>query len=561
MKERFTANCRKKRQMDGDVMVKVFLAEDEYTIREGIKKRIAWEENGFQFVGEADNGETAYFQIREEKPDILITDIKMPFMDGLELSKRLRRDLPELKILILSGYDNFSYARQAIQVGVAEYLLKPVTAGRLLESLLEVKKGLEEEWEQKKFLQTFRQEREENERILRYQFFNEMVSGRYTSAELQKKAEGIGISLDARMYNLVFFKLSMADYENELEYQDRMAQMNQSVEEIFLKKRGVVYFDRITEGAALLAKGNTKEELAAVIEKNVKEIQKISAGETGCSCFISVGKMVQSLGAIADCYYDTNKAFSYRFLVGGDHVIYSGTSDEQSMAEEVRINLLNLNMGHVDGKIVLNFLKNGWKSDVEFFVDRYVKNLGENNMSSLMFRQYIVMDLNFVIIQFLEELGWTRDDMLEQFKDFGNVSQYAKTLDMAKKYLIRSMEVSMDLREMAAMNQYGAIILRAKTYIQEHYNDDQISLNTVAASVNVSPNHFSRIFSQESGCTFVEYLTEIRMNKARELLENTDMKVSEVGYEVGYKDSHYFYYLFKKMQGCTPKDYRMKTRG
>lgn len=541
-------------------MVKVFLAEDEFTIREGIKKRIAWEENGFQFVGEADNGETAYSQIREERPDILITDIRMPFIDGLELSRRLRRDLPELKILILSGYDNFSYARQAIQIGVAEYLLKPVTAGRLLESLLEIKKGLEEEWEQKKFLETFRQEREENERILRYQFFNEMVSGRYTSAELQKKSENMGILLHARMYNLVFFKMSKAEFENETEYQDKMASMNQVVEECFLQKRGVIYFDRITEGAALLAKGDTPEELAAVIEKSVKEIQRISSEEPGCSHFVAVGKAVQSLGGIADCYYDANKAFSYRFLIGGDHVIYSGTSDEQSMAEEVRINLMNLNMGHVDGKIVLNFLKNGWKSDVEFFVDRYVKNLGENNMNSLMFRQYIVMDLNFVIIQFLEELGWTRDDMLDQFPDFGNVSEYAKTLDLAKKYLIRSMEVSMDLREMAAMNQYGAIIYRAKAYIQEHYNDDGICLNTVAASVNVSPNHFSRIFSQESGCTFVEYLTEIRMEKARKLLEKTDLKVSEVGYEVGYKDSHYFYYLFKKMQGCTPKDYRARGR-
>ena len=136
----------------------------------------------------------------------------------------------------------------------------------------------------------------------------------------------------------------------------------------------------------------------------------------------------------------------------------------------------------------------------------------------------------------------------------------AQTVDMAKKYLIRSMEISMDLREMAAMNQYGAVICRAKSYIQKHYNDEQISLNMVAASVNISPNHFSRIFSQEGGSTFVEYLTEIRMEKAKELLTHSNIKVSDVGYEVGYRDSHYFYYLFKKLQGCTPKDYRAQRR-
>ena len=474
-------------------MIRVFLAEDEFTIREGIKKRIAWEENGFLFVGEADNGDTAYSLIREVKPDILITDIKMPFMDGLELSRRLREELPELKVVILSGYDSFSYARQAIQVGVAEYLLKPVTAGRLLESLLEVKRALEEERERKKFLETFLQEREENNRILRYQFFNEMVSGRYMSGELLRRGDMAGISLKAECFNLIFFKISTGDYDEGIEYQEKMVRMNRMLEEEFLQKPGVIYFDRITEGAALLVKANTQEELAVRVKKSVEEIGDISRLEKENSCFIAIGKGVQGLSAIATCYYEANKVFSYRFFMEGDHVVYSGTSDEMSVDEEVRINLMNLNMGDFDGKMVINFLKNGWKSDVELFVERYIKNVGESNMSSLMFRQYIVMDINFVIIHFLEELGWTRDDMLERFRDFGNVAQYAQNLDMAKKYLVRSMEISMDLREKAAMNQYSAIIFRAKTYIQKHYNDENVSLNTVAASVNISPNHFSRI--------------------------------------------------------------------
>lgn len=541
-------------------MIRVFLAEDEFTIREGIKKRIAWKENGFLFAGEADNGETAYSMIRKLKPDILITDIKMPFMDGLELSRRLREELPELKVLILSGYDSFSYARQAIQVGVAEYLLKPVTAGRLLESLLEVKRSLEEEREQKKFLETFLQEREENNRILRYQFFNEMVSGRYTSTELLRRGELSGISLRAEYFNLIFFKVSIRGYDEGIEYQEKMVRINRILEENFLQKAGMIYFDRITEGAALLVKASTQEGLSARVKDCVKEIQEISRLEEEAFSFIAIGKGVQGLSSIATCYYEANKVFSYRFIMEGDHVIYSGTSDEISVDEEVRINLMNLDVGNFDGKMVMNFLKNGWKSDVELFVERYIKNVGESNMSSLMFRQYIVMDLNFVIIHFLEDLGWNRDDMLERFQDFGNVTQYAQTVDMAKKYLIRSMEISMDLREMAAMNQYGAVICRAKSYIQKHYNDEQISLNMVAASVNISPNHFSRIFSQEGGSTFVEYLTEIRMEKAKELLTHSNIKVSDVGYEVGYRDSHYFYYLFKKLQGCTPKDYRAQRR-
>lgn len=542
-------------------MIKVFLAEDEFTIREGIKKRISWEENGFILAGEANNGESAYADIREIKPDILITDIKMPFMDGLELSRRLKEEFPELRVLILSGYDNFAYARQAIQVGVTEYLLKPVTPSRLLESLLEVKAGLEEEKEQKRFLKTFLKDREENDRILRYQLFNEIVSGRYNSEELKKRAEKSEIDLEASYYNLVFFKISAEGCEGGNEYQEKLVEMTRNLEEMFNGRKGVIHFDRVTEGTALMVKGKTEKELNRRIKRTVTDIQDAVRREKGLSFFISVGKKTDALRNIADCYYDVNKAFSYRFLMSGNHTIYSGTTDESSVAEEVRINLMNLNVEHFDGRLVLNFLKNGWKSDVEFFVERYIQNLGESNMSSLMFRQYIVMDINFVIIQFLEELGWTRDDLLDQFHDFGNVTEYSRSLEMAKKYLVRSMEIVMDLREMAAMNQYGAMISKAKRYIQKHYNDEDISLNTAAASVNISPNYFSRIFSQETGNTFVEYLTEIRMNKAREILINTDIRASEVGYEVGYKDAHYFYYLFKKMHGCTPKDYRIKNQG
>lgn len=482
--------------MDGDVMIKVFLAEDEFTIREGIKKRISWEENGFILAGEANNGESAYADIRVIKPDILITDIKMPFMDGLELSRRVKEELPDLRVLILSGYDNFAYARQAIQVGVTEYLLKPVTPSRLLESLLDVKAGLEEEKEQKKFLKAFLKDREENDRILRYQLFNEIVSGRYNSEELKKRAEKSGIDLEAAYYNLIFFKISAEGCEGGNEYQEKLVDMSRSLEELFAGRNGVIYFDRVTEGNALLVKGKTEKELNRRIKRTVMDIQDTVRRERGLSSFISVGKKADALRNIADCYYDVNKAFSYRFLMSGSHTIYSGTTDEVSVAEEVRINLMNLNVEHFDGRLVLNFLKNGWKSDVEFFVERYIQNLGESNMSSLMFRQYIVMDINFVIIQFLEELGWTRDDLLDQFKDFGNVTEYSKSLETAKKYLVRSMETVMDLREMAAMNQYGAMISRAKRYIQKHYNDENISLNTAAASVNISPNYFSRIFSQ-----------------------------------------------------------------
>lgn len=539
-------------------MIKVFLAEDEFTIRDGIKRRIAWEENGFIFSGEADNGESAYEMIQQKRPDILITDIKMPFMDGLEMSRMLRERMPDLKIIILSGYDDFSYARQAIQIGVTEYLLKPVTAGKLLNALLDVKQELAEERQQKQFLQTFLKERKENARILRYQFFNELVSGRYNSLELLSRGQEIGIMLKAGGYNLLLFKISAGNYEDSTEYQEKQVKLESVLEEHFCAKSGVIYFERITEGGALLVKGRTPKEVQEKTSECIRELKGMVEEWSGHHYFVGIGKQIKRLADITECYYQANKAFTFRFLTSGNHVLCSEETNDLPIVHEDKIDLRHINVEHFDKKIVMNFLKNGLKTDVEFFIDQYIHNMGEGNMSSLMFRQYVVMDVNFVIMQFQEELGWSSEDILDKFSDFGNVTGYTDSLEATRKYLIRSMEASMDLRELAAMSKYSAMISKAKKFIQDHYNDEKISLNATAASVNVSPNHFSRIFSQEAGATFIEYLTEIRMDKAKELLRNTKMKTSDVGFEVGYKDSHYFYYLFKKIERCTPKDYRMR---
>ena len=160
-------------------MLKVFLVEDEIVMREGIKKNIQWEKEGFEFVGDASDGELAYPLIQKTKPDILITDIRMPFMDGLELSRLVKQELPDIKIMILSGYDEFEYAKEAIKIGITDYLVKPISGAKLLEAVKKVAQVIEEEKEQKEFLQTFEKEREENARLSRQKFFKKLVSGNH----------------------------------------------------------------------------------------------------------------------------------------------------------------------------------------------------------------------------------------------------------------------------------------------------------------------------------------------------------------------------------------------
>ncbi len=182
-------------------MIKIFLVEDEILIRNGIKSSIEWEKEGYAFAGEASDGELALPMILKEKPDILITDIRMPFMDGLELSRLVKKELPDIKILILSGYDEFDYAKEAIKIGVTEYLLKPISSASLLNTLKEVSAQILSEKEEKEIKNFYLQEMKENEELKKMRFFGDLISGAISLADAIERGKTFQMNLSARIYN------------------------------------------------------------------------------------------------------------------------------------------------------------------------------------------------------------------------------------------------------------------------------------------------------------------------------------------------------------------------
>lgn len=378
--------------------MKVFLVEDEIIMREGIRNNINWEEEGFEFVGEASDGELAYPLIQETKPDILITDIRMPFMDGLELSRLVKKEMPDIKIIILSGYEEFEYAREGIRIGITEYLLKPMDGAKLLEAVKKVAKLIEAERK-----------------------FKDMI-----------------------------------------------------------KKAG--HHINFEQAGTFLSPSHINE----------------------------------------------------------------GTEFE------------DLELGKLDRRKAERFLKTGSKSEAADFVDDYFSSFGERNINSLLFRQYVLTDLYFAAVSMLEELGYEAGDLLERCGNIQDINTSFSSVESNKEYVKKVIEAAIDLRETVSRKKYHSVLEEAKAYIEQNFDDANISLNSVAASVNLSPNHFSSIFSQEVGKTFIEYLTSVRMERAKELLKTSSMTSAEIAYAVGYKDAHYFSSLFKKTQDCTPKEFRKR---
>ena len=542
-------------------MLKIFLAEDEVVVRETIKRMIPWEELGFELVGEAADGEMALPLLIRQQPDLLITDIKMPFMDGLTLARLAKKEIPGLKVVILSGYDDFNYAKQAIGIGVEDYLLKPITKNALIERLSEIRSRYEHEKTQKEYYEKFQREMQAYEKNSSRDFFEALVDGSMDMMEVYKRAEKLGLDIVAEAYNVLIFTMNCdEDFSGQRdEYSSWEAESLELLENFFAGHSSAMLFRSNIFSYGVLLKGQRE-----TIEENtracVDEIRKILSRQDGRrEWFLAVGQSVERLSQIQKSYHTASRAFSQRYLYDENILYYDemetmehpggqAETEDNAYLQKVDVNALN-------PAILQKFLSNGLQEETENFVKDYFYAIGQEPMESLVFRNYVILNVRFSVISFIKGLGCDTNEM-ESADTEEVLAESGKNMENAIAYAKKMISQAIEIRDQNSGNKNRSILRTAVDFIDSHYMEEDISLNTVANVANVSSNHFSALFSQNMGQTFIEYLTTLRMNKAKELLRCTGMRSSEIAGEIGYKDAHYFSYLFKKTQGMTPSDYR-----
>ncbi len=536
-------------------MLKVFLVEDETVIRNGIKKGIQWEKEGMEFVGEAPDGEMAYPLILQLKPDILITDIKMPFMDGLELSQAVLKELPDTKIMILSGYGEFGYAQKALRIGVQEYLLKPVSSAKLVEALKGLCRQIEKEKEEKEVLFRHSEEMEEQKQRKIQNFFKRLIIEQLSPEELLAERKSLGIDLAAESYNIVLLKLRWKGRETE--YSLEVVNTENEIRRYVSEREDVYLYERGAEGFGFFLKGEYEENMLQKIREFCSRIINLTNAYEEVEYYIGVGKIVTGLGELKESYYEANRVFSRRFAGKWNRIIY-----QEDFVETVNEKLEIQNLYAVENirKLVRQFLRKGTLDEVESFIQGYFGNISRENLKSLLMRQYICMDIYLSVIAFGEEIKLPQEEVTEACGEVMELAEHIENIDKMILYIEKILKNILLLRDGAAGRKYSDILLKACTYIKENYMQEDMSLNKVSSYVNMSPSYFSSIFSQEAGKTFVEYLTEVRIEKSKELLMCSNQKITEIGFQVGYKDSHYFNYLFKKTQKCSPREYRARGK-
>ncbi|MDO4175772.1 MAG: response regulator [Eubacteriales bacterium] len=529
-------------------MYSVFLVEDEVLIRDGIREIIDWERYGFVFSGEASDGELAWPQIQKLKPDIVMTDIKMPFMDGLMLSRLIKKELPQTMVIILSGYDEFSYAKQALEIGVSQYLLKPLSKDQLIEVLIEIKSRKDKEREQEQYLARFHNEVQEYLTTSRRGFFDALVSGKQSVSMLLERADKLHINISAEEYNVIFFLMQETSMQSG--YSARLADWQEELCAQFSEDENLVMFSIGVDAIVFLVMADKGEAESKTVDY-VQQIEKLCEPLKGLvNWSYEVGTPIRRLSSVADCYRETRKKMFGRNIGGNITTAPSALDFDPN----------DMRAGQMDQRAMDKFLTSGLLEDIPCFVRDYLSSAGETAAKSLLFRQYIALNIQINVNAFLERQAQHAARAAEIRTQSPSVKQLS-TWNGTVDYIEKLLAYALTLRDRTAKNRYAAMLEKAVAYMEEHFADADISLNQVAQVVNIRSTHFSAVFSQQMGKTFVEYLTELRMERARTLLRCTDKSSGDIAFEVGYNDPHYFSFLFKKVNGCSPRAYRAGRNG
>ncbi len=526
---------------------KVFLVEDEIVAREGIRDKVNWGAAGFEFVGEAPDGEVALPLIENLQPDLLITDIKMPFMDGLQLSRIVRERMPWVKIVILSGHDEFNYAQSAVKLGVSEYLLKPITAVEIHHVLQRIATLLDQEQAQREKLKQLQSQIQDNVTLQRERLLFQLVVGGVSSTEAIEQCQQLGLNIIAPYYLVVLLKVKGNTAVPPLEYADYQ-QIHALVANLTYTHPGTFLTQKSAEELLLIMTGDNPEQLQHDGAFLAQLIAQDVAEALPCTAVAGVGSPQQRLTEI-----------SQSFAEALAQVRGNGRAPENAYIENAYIENAPIEKLKLDQTAVEHFLKCGLIGEFDAFFTTHLLPLSQAAVQSDLVKHYLFVDVVVTAVQFITDLGGEAAQVIPEAQELEQLLAGLHTVEQMRAKLGRIFAQAMTFRTGQATHERTRIVHQVKAFLDAHYANPDLLLNEVAARVNLSASHFSVIFSQEMGESFKDYLTRIRMERAKELLRTTNLKCAEIAYQSGYNDPHYFSHVFHKHNGLPPQQFRQQS--
>lgn len=518
------------------------IADDNSIIREGLKKFIKWDELGFCISGEASNGAEAFEQIKETHPDALLLDIRMPVMSGLELMDILKSEKIDVHVVILSAYDEFSYAKKAIEIGAVDYILKPFSSDKIYEIFNKIRQELDK----KKLNQV---SSNEYISIMNDKVFNRIINGNYEKEKIAGMLEETGIKPEHEKYALIYLQANKHDEHSGKISNDRefiKDSLRNIINGIFPKTISYqIFFCEAGHLVIVLGYDGCSDEIVICGREMISKINDILSLDV--KVLYKSDIYSYSLTDIAGYYENIRSLFRFRLYIKQNHMnnLASwdiGSTETGSVFTGEISNKITEFMSIGEYQKILDYIEN------IFIIVKNGKKLSDEEVFSIY--------SNFLsgLRYFLEKVHISTDMLL----DFKKGSYEFDTVDKVKESLqdiFKSVSVSIEQHKQPKSNQ---VIVSAKDYILNHYNK-HISLNDVAKYVFMHPIYFCTMFKKETGENFNEYLTQVRLTKAFDLIKSTNMKIYEISNAVGYKSTKHFSRLFKQYFGVMPKNCKNKA--
>jgi two-component system response regulator YesN len=533
----------------------ILIVDDEATVRHSIINNTNWNSLGFDCVGDCENGSEAIEEIDKFQPDVVLTDIAMPYVDGLQLTKYILEKYPRIKVIILTGYDDFDYAQQAVKLKAYDFILKPITADELRKLLVKLKENLDEEIRKLQNISKIEKQVKESMPLLKERFLNRLVSGHPNEGNIENKLEYFDIHFNTDKF-LVFIvdvddygefsTMQLSGVEDELVY---YAVLN-ITEEIVSKYGSGTIFQNNNEKTIVILNDDNITDYKEKIIGMCEEIRQVIEKYLKLTVTIGVGRLCSGLNNISHSYNGAVTSLNYRFVQGKNHLINMYDIEGE----------LNNNdkYNREYEKKIADAIKTGTVKETDEIISNIIAEL-KKSFSSI---DKCYINIHRLIIFIIDQLNEIGIDETEIFgKEINPITEFysLKTLgefeQWFKIFCKKANRIITDKRDNYSRRQ----ALKAEEYIKQNFMDENISLDSVCKHLLMSPSYFSAVFKSYTGETFIEYLTRVRMQQARVLLKTTDLKTYEVASKVGYSDPHYFGMIFKKTMGMTPTEFRNRV--
>ncbi|MBT3319696.1 MAG: response regulator [Clostridia bacterium] len=533
-------------------MYKLLIVDDEEEVRHGIVKKIDWERFDFQVVGEAENGREALDIIEDNVPDIIITDINMPLMNGLELAAAVKTDYPMVKMVILTGFDDFKFAQAAIKHDVSDYVLKPVLPKDLNELLGRLKTQLDSEFEDKKDRSKLEQHYFESLPILKDNFLTSLIIGNPKSSEIEAKIRIFDLNISGSSFAAAVINLDEKSSGSAAVHEKSGDLMKFAVLNIAQEILG-----KYSVGAAFFY-GNTPVVIAGMDEQDktvacnrlfslLEEIRQAVQKYLSLTVTIGLGDIYDSVNQMKESYKSASTALEYKLVLGGNKVIYAGDIEPGKTSAIV----LDEEM---EARLVSS-IKFGDEETVTSAVNMLFDDL-QGAAASIDEYQLYFMEIFTVVSKLSRTYQLDIMDILpESYNMYMQINNF-NTMDEVKGWIENVSRELMNRISSKRMSATQKLLEKAKDYINSNYGDTQLSIQKLADHLFISSSYLSLIFKKEAQETFLKYLIRVRLGAAKSLLKEPNVKITEVAEKVGYPDVSYFSYFFKKNFGVSPREYK-----